>query len=324
MSEKPISRFDPIRRVLANPYLSPGFAVLCWAGNFIVGRALHDSVPPLTLALWRWVGGLLVMLPFAWKHLRRDLPELLSHWRTMALLSGSGISAYNALLYIGLQSTTAVNALLLQSAAPIIIVASSRLVFGERSSISRLIALTVSLLGVIVIASHGSVNDLLHLQPNRGDAWVLAAVMSTCIYFVHLRRRPPVHMLSFLAATFVIGSLFLLPIWLSMPVGTPEPMDLPADLAAIAYLAVFPSALAYLCFNRGVDMIGGSGAGQFIHLLPIFGSILAVIVLGERLAPYHFAAFALIAAGAAWTAFVDRATPPMPEAQLANGGNALS
>src|SRR6201994_3557971 len=232
MSETLISRFEPIRRAFANPYLSLVFAVLCWAGNFIVGRALHDTVPPLTLALWRWIGGLFVVLPFAWKHLRRDLPELLSHWRIMVLLSGSGISAYNALLYIGLQSTTAVNALLLQSAAPVIIVVSSRLAFGERSSPARLLALAVSLMGVVVIASHGSAGDLLHLQPNRGDAWVLAAVMSTCVYFVYLRRRPPVHMLSFLAATFVIGALFLLPVWLSMPVGTPEAMDLPAELAA--------------------------------------------------------------------------------------------
>jgi drug/metabolite transporter (DMT)-like permease len=314
MSEQLTRRFDLIRRAWRNPYLSLVFAVLCWAGNFIVGRALHDSVPPLTLALWRWVGGLFVVLPFAWQHLRRDLPTLLSHWRIIALLSGSGISAYNALLYVGLQSTTAVNALLLQSAAPIIIVVSSRLVFGERSSMSRLMALAVSLLGVVVIASHGSLKDLLQLQPNRGDAWVLAAVMSTCIYFIYLRRRPPVHMLSFLAATFVIGSIFLLPIWLSTPIGTPEPMDLPAELAALAYLAVFPSALAYLCFNRGVDMIGANRAGQFIHLLPIFGSILAVIVLGERLAPYHLAGFGLIAAGIAWTTLADHATLQIPEA----------
>src|SRR6201994_1501469 len=143
MSETLISRFEPIRRAFANPYLSLVFAVLCWAGNFIIGRALHDSVQPLTLALWRWVGGLFVVLPFAWKHLRRDLPELLSHWRVMALLSGSGISAYDALLYIGLQSTTAVNALLLQSAAPVIIAVCSRLGFGGRASVSRLLALVV-------------------------------------------------------------------------------------------------------------------------------------------------------------------------------------
>jgi drug/metabolite transporter (DMT)-like permease len=314
MPEKQTRRFDWLQGTLLAPTTSIMFAILCWAGNFIVGRAVHGTMQPLTLALWRWVGGFVVVLPFAWKHLRRDLPALLSHWRIMLLLSACGISAYNALLYIGLQSTTAVNALLLQSVAPVIIVVCSRLAFGERAAPSRLVALAVSLLGVIVIASHGSLRELMQLQANRGDVWVLAAVLSTSIYFVYLRRRPPVHMLSFLAASFVIGSILLLPIWLLSPIGTPEQMDWPAELAAIAYLAVFPSALAYLCFNRGVDMIGANRAGQFIHLLPIFGSLLAVIVLGERLAPYHFAAFALIAAGIGWTMLADRASTQAPKA----------
>jgi drug/metabolite transporter (DMT)-like permease len=272
-------------------------ANLFWAGNIVLGRGLAGQVPPVALAYWRWTGAFVVAAGFAWPRLKTDLPVMLRHWKVMLVLSATGIASYNTMSYIGLTSTTALNVLLLQSATPLIIIIWDYLLFRETPTTRQTLGVLVSLAGVAAIAGHGSMEVLAHLRLNRGDLWVLAALMIYAIYCVVLRMRPAVHPLSFLVAAMGIGSLMMLPFMLGEFAAGARIHGGMRSLVAIAYIAVLPSFVAYLFFNRGVELIGAGSAGQSMHLMPLFGSILAVLFLHERLQIYHAFGIAMIAAG---------------------------
>jgi drug/metabolite transporter (DMT)-like permease len=272
-------------------------ANLFWAGNIVLGRGVVGMVPPIALAYWRWTGAFLIAVGFAWPYLRRDAATLLRHWRMMLLLSATGIATYNTMSYIGLTSTTALNVLLLQSAGPLVIIVWAFALFGERPTLWQSAGVLVSLIGVAVIAAHGSLDRLLHLSLNRGDVWILAAMVIYGIYAAMFRVRPAAHPLSFLVAMMGVGSMMILPfyVWEIAQGGRIEG-GLPAWLALV-YIAVFPSFVAYLFFNRGIELIGATRASQSWHLMPVFGSILAVLFLGETFYLYHAIGIAMIAAG---------------------------
>jgi drug/metabolite transporter (DMT)-like permease len=215
----------------------------------------------------------------------------------MLLLSATGIACYNTMSYIGLTSTTALNVLLLQSAGPLIIILWAFALFGERPTLWQTAGVVVSLLGVVTIAAHGSLGVLLQLSLNRGDVWILVAMLIYGVYAAVFRRRPGTHPLSFLVATMGLGSMMILPfyVWETVQGGRIEG-SLPSWLA-IAYVAVFPSFIAYLFFNRGIELIGAARAGQSWHLMPVFGSILAVLFLGETFYVYHAIGIGMIGAG---------------------------
>ena len=281
-----------------SPYILLVLAVFFWAGNFIVGRAVRADVPPIALAFWRWFVASLVVIALAWRHLPADLENLRRGWLSVVLLSIAGITMFNTLVYIGLQYTIAVNALLMQSLMPVLIVGLSYVFFRERIGIIQAFGVVVSLAGALVIIGRGSADVLLSLSMNRGDVLVFLAVVGYAGYSIGLRKRPAVHPFSFVAATFVVGDLFLLPlyIWESMVTGRTLHLDAPA-IMAIGYVSIFPSIVSYLCFNRGVELVGANRAGMFIHLLPVFGSVMAIIFLGESLQWFHAGGILLIAAG---------------------------
>jgi drug/metabolite transporter (DMT)-like permease len=273
---------------------------LSWAGNFIVGRAVAGQVPPVTLAWWRWTGAFVLGIGFAWPHLRRDGPVLLRHTPILLALSATGIASFNTMVYIGLQDTTAVNALLLQSVMPVVILLWALALYGERPGLFQTAGVAVSLVGVAAIAGRGSPGAPASLSFNIGDVWVMGAVVCYALYAVLLRRRPPVHPLSLLVVLMGIGSIMLLPFYLfELHDGAAIRGGWPS-YTAIAYMAVLPSLVAYLFFNRGVELMGAARAGQSVHLVPVFGAALAVIFLGERIQAYHAAGIALIGAGIAF------------------------
>jgi len=270
---------------------------LFWAGNIVLGRGVAGIVPPIALAYVRWTGAFLIGLACSWPLLRRDLPELLRHWPLMLLLSATGIASYNTMSYIGLTETTALNVLLLQSAAPLVILLWAYALFRERPSLAQAAGVLVSLAGVAAISGRGSLGVLLHLSVNRGDLWVLGAMAINGSYAAMFRRRPKSHPLSFLVATMGVGSCMILPFFLwERGTGATITTNWQA-FAALAYIAVFPSFVAYLFFNRGIELIGAGRAGQSMHLMPVFGAVLAVVFLGERFHVYHAIGIALIAAG---------------------------
>ena len=272
-------------------------ANLLWAGNIVLGRGMVGMVPPIALAYWRWTGAFLIAIGFAWPYLRRDWRVLLGRWRLMLVLSATGIATYNTMSYIGLTSTTALNVLLLQSAGPLIIILWAFALFGDRPSVWQAAGVLLSLIGVAVIAAHGSLESLLHLSLNRGDVWILVAMVIYGVYAALFRVRPATHPMSFLVAAMGIGSMMILPFYLwEVAEGGRIEGGLPAWLT-LAYIAVFPSFVAYLFFNRGIELIGAARAGQSWHLMPVFGSILAVVFLGEQFHIYHAVGIALIAGG---------------------------
>jgi drug/metabolite transporter (DMT)-like permease len=272
-------------------------ANLFWAGNIVLGRGVAGLVPPVALAYIRWTGAFLIAVGFARRQLRRDLPTFRRQWGMMLLLSVTGIATYNTMSYIGLTHTTALNVLLLQSALPLVILCWAYALFRERPSPAQAVGVIVSLLGVATIAGRGSLAVLLQLSLNPGDVWVLVALVIYGVYAAMFRHRPKAHPLSFLVATMGIGSCMILPFFLWEQASGARITPNWQALAALAYIAVFPSFIAYLFFNRGIELIGAARAGQSMHLMPVFGSILAVLFLGERFRIYHAVGMALIAAG---------------------------
>lgn len=289
-------------RLWRAPALLLVLTTLFWSGNFVLGRAVHAAVPPVALAFWRWVGAFLIVAGFAWPHLRRDLPLLRRHAALLAALAFLGVASFNTLVYAGLHTTTAINAVLMQSTMPLLILACSFALFGEKVRPVQLLAVALSLAGVGVIVARGSAETLRHFSLQPGDGLIFLAVCLYALYSVLLRQRPDVHPLSFVAATFALGAVMLLPLYLWEHLGGHPLRPTPVALGAIAYVAVFPSLLSYLCFNRAVELAGAARAGQFLHLMPLFGSLLAALFLGERLHGYHLAGAALIALGIALAA----------------------
>lgn len=286
-----------MKRLWNSAWTLLALANLFWAANIVIGRAVAGKVPPVALAYWRWTGAFLVAIGFAWPYLKRDLPVLLRHWRMMLLLSATGIATYNTMSYIGLDHTSALNVLLLQSAGPLIIILWAFALFGERPTPWQAAGVAVSLVGVAAIAARGSLAVLRTLSLNPGDVWILVAMVIYGIYAAMFRRRPAAHPLSFLVACMGIGSVMILPFYLwEYAAGARIHGGAPAWLA-MAYTAVFPSFIAYLFFNRGIELIGAGRAGQSWHLMPLFGSILAVAFLGESFHLYHAIGISLIGAG---------------------------
>ncbi|MBK1837596.1 DMT family transporter [Azospirillum sp. YIM B02556] len=270
---------------------------LFWAGNAVLGRAVAGAVPPIGLAFWRWCLGMLVVLPFAWPHLRHDITPILARWKSVLLLGTLGIGVYNTFQYIALNATTALNCVMLQSSMPVMIVLMSLVLFRDRIGAMQGLGIVVSLTGAMTLISHGDPATLLGLELNAGDVWMLAAVVIYAAYTTLLRRRPAIHGLSFVVVTFAIGAVELLPfyVWESLS-GHPVQAS-GITMLAVGYTVLFPSIAAYLCFNRAVELLGPNTAGLAIHLVPVFGSLLAILFLGEQLHLYHGIGIALIAAG---------------------------
>lgn len=271
--------------------------MLFWAGNSIAGRAMAGVVPPMALSFWRWVLATALITPFAWPHLKSDLGDLRRHWLMVTILAATGVASFGALLYVGLETTTALNSLLMQAATPPLILLFGVILLRERTGWSQILGVALSLIGVLVVISQGRPWDLLHLDIHPGDGLVMIGVLLYAGYSILLRRKPQMHPLSLLWGTCVASIALLAPFyaWEFSHTGG-FTLDGPA-LAGLAYIAIFPSFLAYLFFNRGVDLIGPAAAGHFMHLMPVFGSVLAVVLLGEAFRGFHAVGVALIGAG---------------------------
>ena len=273
--------------------------MLLWAGNSIVGRAVAGTIPPLTLAFLRWTGALLILLPFVLRQTLRDWPVLRRHWRAVLLLGLTGVAAFNAFLYSGLHYTMATNALLLQAAIPALVLLVDRLLFRVRSTVVQLGGVLLSTLGVLVIIARGDPAVLAHLHFGRGDVLVLCGVLCWALYTSLLKLRPPVNPFSFLAVTFAVGVVAMAPLAASEWPQTSRIVWTPGALAAVAYVAVLPSVVAYALYNRAVAEVGAARAGQAINLMPVMGALLAATLLGETLHGFHFVGMALILGGIA-------------------------
>jgi drug/metabolite transporter (DMT)-like permease len=279
------------------PYLLLSLTSLFWAGNTVLGRFIVGHVPPITLSFIRWGGAFLILLPFAVRPLKRDWPTIRSHWGLLTLLALTGFSAYNTMAYYGLQYTTAINGLLLQSIGPLFVAMWTFVLFADRLKLHQAGGICISLTGVLVIICHGSLAVLLGIGFNRGDVWFVIALSIYGFYSAMLRKRPAMHPISFLTVGMGLGAVLLVPaVLLEIAGGKLMILD-GVSIASFAYICIFPSLLGYLFLNRGIELIGANRAAPFMHLSPVFGSVMAIVLLGERFELYHAVGYALVLAG---------------------------
>jgi drug/metabolite transporter (DMT)-like permease len=285
------------QRTNANAYLLLTLTTLFWAGNHTVGRWAAGHVPPVTLAFLRWTGAALIVLAFAWSEIRREWPVARAALPILLALGIIGPGLFNTLQYIALTGTTASNAGIINSASPIMIAVLSFHMNGERVHMAQVAGILVSLLGVMAVLTHGDVSAIFRLDFNSGDLVMLGAMLVWALYTGLLEKRPPLSALSFTALTYTIAALVNAPL-AAVEIGSGVHIAWsPASAAAIAYTAIFPSLLAYAFFNLSVEIIGPTRAGFFMHLVPMFTVLLAIVFLGEQPALYHAAGLSLILTG---------------------------
>src|SRR5258706_1043047 len=273
-------------------------ANLLWSGNWVAGRALRDEFDPLSLNFWRWLVAAALLAPFALGGLRGKGALIRRHAGILLLLALSGVAAFHSLVYLGLRTTTTVNAVLLNSTIPLFMLLCSWIIERERATRRQVAGMLLSLAGILVILSRGEPASLLRLELHAGDFWILLAMPIWGIYSVLLKRRPAE--LGGLAFLFVIscaGVLMLAPAAavLALQAGPRWPGAGPA--LGVLYMALGASVFAYICWNRGVAAVGANAAGFTVHLLPAFGTLLAILVLAEAFAGFHAAGIAIILAG---------------------------
>lgn len=279
-------------------HLLLGIAALTWAGNFIVGRYIHDQVTPVTLNFGRWGLALLILLPFTYRSVVRQLPLILRHWRLFALLGLLGIAVFHTITYAALASTGAINAALILSLTPVVIVGLSWLLDREIVSAWQFGGILISLAGAVALITRGDISVIRTMDFNRGDIYMLIAMPNWALYSVLLRRRPyNVEPTVLLTVTIAAGVFFMTPLLvIELLRGTSFRVNVETTLS-VTYVAVFASVIAYFCWNRGVEIVGANRAGLFMHLVPAFGALLAILILGESFAGYHVAGIVLIVTG---------------------------
>lgn len=262
---------------------------LFWAGNFIVGKAVSNQHIPIGLSFWRWFLATLIFTPFVLKAIIKEKDIILKHLPKIIILSLLSISAFNSLAYISLQYTTALNATILNSFIPIFILIIVSLFFKEKISRYQVLGIFVSLLGVFIILSRLDINIIKNITFNKGDLWMLVAALDWAMYSILLKYLKPTELkpMTFLGIMMILGTIFLIPLYLTNPFNE-SMITLNKDVIyALAYIAIFPSIISYLAWNYGLQKIGAALGGQYIHLMPIFGALMAVVFLDEKIELYH-------------------------------------
>ncbi|WP_417581722.1 DMT family transporter [Nitrincola sp.] len=281
-------------------YLLLATTTLFWGGNFIVGRAVSAEIPPIALAWWRWLFALLVILPFTAKSLWQLRHLIRQHWLYLVGVSILGVTNFNTFVYLGLQTSTATDAVLLLSATPIIILLFSRLLFNEPISSRQLLGIILSLSGVLVIITGGVPTNIAAVfQGAMSSLWILAAVISWSLYSVLLRKRSAdIGGQVFFAITVIIGWTIITPFYLYEHHIIEKTLPFTASaFYSIVYVGLFASVFAFLFWNRGVEILGANRAGNFIHLIPVWALLLASLILGENMYWFHWLGILLIFSG---------------------------
>ncbi|MHB9145775.1 MAG: DMT family transporter [Symbiobacteriia bacterium] len=298
MQPEHAGRKQPQREGLRSPYIWLVAAPLFWSGNMVFGRVLAQAVPPFGLSAVRWLVSTLVLAAFTLRvHGRIPWPRGQAWW-PVAVMAVSGVAGFTPVVYLALHSVGSVEASLIQSSTPVFALLLALLFTGEGLGWHKALGALLTISGVAAIVSHGGLQRLLHLQWGRGDTLMLLAAFLWAVYTV--AARSAARWLSPLAATLHsawLGLLLLLPAaaweWLA---GAPWRLSL-AAWTGVAYVSVFPSAVAFLAWNYGVSRIGAGRASVFNNLLPLFTAVWAVLLLGEPVGPAEALGGALILAG---------------------------
>lgn len=286
------------KNLLFSPVLALSLSSLFWAGNFTVGRALRDDIDAVALNYWRWLVAALILLPFSIPVLRKQMPIIFRYWKLLMSLSITGVVAFHICVYHALQTTTAINALLFLSICPVLILFASRIVFHEALRIVQMIGVIVSLMGVIVLLTHGESERLMSLQFNSGDLWMLLAILLWSAYSIMLKTKPDeLSQTVLLASIVVFGVVMMTPVYLFYSYDNPGFTMNSTVFFGLLYIGIFASVLAYYFWNYGVSKLGPNRAGSYLHLMPLFGAVLSILFLDEGIHTYHLFGAVFIATG---------------------------
>ncbi len=279
------------------PYLLLLLPPLFWAGNVVLARGLADQIPPMSLSFLRWATALLLLAPFSWRQLQRDWHLLTGHWTIIWLCSLLGIAMFNSLLYTATQTTTALNCALMQTLMPAATILCGYLLNRERVSLQQRAGVLLCSLGAAWVVSQGKLLSIGSLKLVSGDLWMLVAIFCYALYSTLLPRRPKIHPFSFLTITIALGTLMLVPpFFIELLIKGPPAANLNV-LSGVLYVGIFPSIVAYLCWNRGVEVIGANRASLFINLIPVFAAGMAILFLGEELQRFHLVGILMVLGG---------------------------
>lgn len=287
-----------IREIVLSPHLTAAVAMLLWAFSTIVARYVRDDVPPMGLSFWRTGLAFLILVPFVAGRLRTGAEVIRRDWKILFLLGALLILGGNALLFLALQYTIAINAAVLNSTEPVIIIVVAWLLFRDPVRWPQVGGIALSLCGVLVLIGRGDADVLAALDFNQGDLIVMGAYLSWACYAVLLRRAPrELDQLTILALILGFGTLALFPVYMFEEFAIRPTIFTWTTLISIVVLTVLSSLLGLLMWNRAITALGPGRAGIYIHLIPAYTIVLAILLLGETLEIFHLAGIALIATG---------------------------
>ncbi len=283
--------------LFGNAYILLTLTAFLWGGNAVAGKLASVDWQPFTITSVRWVLTTVLLLPFAWKYLKRDAAVLKKHWYVLVLLGTFGMALFNLCMYLALNYTTAINVAIEQASMPVMIMLANFVLFSQRTSALQVTGLGLSILGVLITTTAGKPHLFFTKGLNFGDAIMMLACVFYAGYTIGLRRKPAVHWLTFMWMISI--SAFAMTIPFALWELNQQPFAAPPlkGWTVIVYIILFPTICSQIFYARGVELIGGNRAGQFINLVPIFGSLLAIVVLGETFHWYHLAGLILVVGG---------------------------
>ena len=289
-------------------YIFLVLAVLFWSGNFITGRYISTSIEPMQLSFYRWFFVLVLLLPYIFINYKDLILGFKKDSLLLVVFGAFGIAGFNTFLYYGLQTTSATNALLINSSTPIFIILISNIIFRIAITKIQILGVLLSTLGVLYLILKGNINHILELNFTPGDLWILLAALDWAIYSVLLKFKPKdLSSFSFLTITSFIGVMILYIAFILQGYSLEFSfLSNKEVLYSLIYIVIFPSILSFYFWNMATIEIGANKAGQSAHLMPIFGAILAYIFLDEVLEFYHMVGIILIAIGIYLTMFFKR------------------
>lgn len=289
------------------PYLLLVLTTLFWSGNFVVSRGMHEHIPPFSLSFWRWLIALFILCFFGLGHLLRQRNLVREHLGFICTQGLLGVAAFNSLIYLAVQSTTAINAVLVNSCIPVLIAISSWIMYREVMSGRQCLGVFLSFIGVFLIVFRADPAVLLALEFNRGDLLVVVAASFWAIYSANLKRYPKgLHPLAYLTGIVIAGVVGILPFYCFELARGQYFAVTTHSVSTILYVALFASVLAFIFWNRAVRTVGPNRAGPFIHLMPVFSTILAILFLGEKIETYHIVGIGIIFTGITMTTYRGR------------------
>ena len=270
-----------------------------WSGNFFSGKlAFLSDLTPFKLSFFRWILALLILLPFTYAQIIKDLEYYKKNILLMTVISILGVTIFNSFTYISLQTTLVINSTLMASVAPVMMIGFSWLIFRTKTTTLQFTGIILSLLGAFAIILKGNLNNLYNLYFTAGDLWMLGAVVSWCLYSVLLKKiDSKTSQLANLEVMIIIGVIFIIPFYIMESFNSTYLPSTGLDLVLISYVAVFASIVAFFSWNKGVSIIGPNRASLFLHLIPVFSAIWAISFLNEKFAFFHVIGVLFILSG---------------------------